>query len=73
MFLFTFKGISVSGAGFKALPGFSCNTYFVQAFYVGLIYISIRRENLFMPYANKKSADQSAHLHSLISAFVVRC
>ena len=26
----------------------------------------------FMPYANNKSADQSAHLCSLISAFVVR-
>ena len=30
-------------------------------------------ENLFMPYANKKGADQPAHPHSLISAFVVRC
>ena len=28
-------------------------------------------ENLFMPYANNKGADQPAHLHSLISAFVV--
>ena len=27
----------------------------------------------FMPYANNKGADQSAHPHSLISAFVVRC
>ena len=26
-----------------------------------------------MPYANNKGADQPAHLHSLISAFVVRC
>ena len=31
------------------------------------------RENLFMPYANNKDADQPAHLRSLISAFVVRC
>ena len=30
-------------------------------------------ENLFLPYANNKSADQPAHPHSLISAFVVRC
>ena len=30
-------------------------------------------EKLFMPYANNKGADQPAHLHSLISAFVVRC
>ena len=30
-------------------------------------------ENLFMPYANNKGADQPAHLRSLISAFVVRC
>ena len=28
-------------------------------------------ENLFMPYANNKGADQSAHPRSLISAFVV--
>ena len=27
-------------------------------------------ENLFMPYANNKGADQSAHLRSPISAFV---
>ena len=26
-----------------------------------------------MPYANNKDADQPAHPHSLISAFVVRC
>ena len=30
-------------------------------------------ENLFMAYVNKKGADQPAHLHSLISAFVVCC
>ena len=30
-------------------------------------------ENLFMLYANNKGADQTAHPHSLISAFVVRC
>ena len=28
-------------------------------------------ENLFMPYANNKGADQPAHLRSLISTFVV--
>ena len=26
-----------------------------------------------MPYANNKGADQPAHSHSLISAFVLRC
>ena len=30
-------------------------------------------ENLFIPYANNKGADQPAHPRSLISAFVVRC
>ena len=30
-------------------------------------------ENLFMPFANNKGADQPAHPRSLISAFVVRC
>ena len=30
-------------------------------------------ENLFLPYANNKGADQPAHPHSLISTFVVRC
>ena len=29
-------------------------------------------ENLFLPYANNKGADQPAHPRSLISAFVVR-
>ena len=33
----------------------------------------IDEENLFMPYANNKGADQPAHPRSLISAFVVRC
>ena len=31
------------------------------------------RESPFLPYANNKGADQPAHPHSLISAFVVRC
>ena len=30
-------------------------------------------ENLFIPYANNKDADQPAHPRSLISVFVVRC
>ena len=30
-------------------------------------------ENLFLPYAYNKDADQPAHPHSLISAFVIRC
>ena len=30
-------------------------------------------ENLFLPYANNKGADQTTHPRSLISTFVVRC
>ena len=30
------------------------------------------RNNLFLPYANNHGADQPAHPHSLISAFIVR-
>ena len=30
-------------------------------------------ENLFMPYANNKGADQPAHPRSLINVFLVRC
>ena len=30
-------------------------------------------ENLFMPYANNKGADQPAHLSSLISTFIIHC
>ena len=30
-------------------------------------------DNLFMPYANNKGADQPAHSCSLISTFVVHC
>ena len=30
-------------------------------------------ENLFMPYANNKGADQPVHPHSLISTFIVCC
>ena len=37
------------------------------------MYLSHVVENLFMPYVNNKGADQLAHPHSLISAFVVRC
>ena len=34
---------------------------------------AISWENLFMPYANNKGADQPAHRCSLISSFVVHC
>ena len=30
-------------------------------------------ENLYLPYANNKGADQPAHLRGLISAFVIHC
>ena len=36
-------------------------------------YLAASLQNLFMPYANNKSADQPAHPRSLISTFVVRC
>ena len=40
----------------------------------GLIAIWVMSwENLFMPYANSKGADQPANSHSSISAFVVHC
>ena len=39
----------------------------------GKIRIATSWENLFMPYANNKDADQTAHPRSLISAFVVHC
>ena len=31
------------------------------------------RENLLLPYANKKGADQTAHTRSLTSLFAFRC
>ena len=40
---------------------------------LAVYYVSHIRENLFMPYANNKGADQPAHPRSLISTFVVRC
>ena len=33
----------------------------------------LRPQNLFLSYMNNKDADQPAHPHSLISAFVLRC
>ena len=30
-------------------------------------------DDLFMPYAYNKVADQPVHMHSMISAFIVRC
>ena len=44
----------------------------LQSQKVGLIW-AMSWENLFMPYANNKGADQPAHSRSLFSAFVVRC
>ena len=34
---------------------------------------AMRKNVFFLSYANNKGADQPAHPHSLISAFVVRC
>ena len=50
-------------------------TYFwgVQIFRKFTAIWALSWENLFMPYANNKGADQPAHPRSLISAFVVRC
>ena len=37
------------------------------------VYIwALTRENLSSVFANNKGADQTVHLHSLISAFVIR-
>ena len=41
--------------------------------YIPYIYEPGHEKMCLMPYANNKGADQPAHLHSLISAFVVRC
>ena len=41
-------------------------------YYLYIIWV-MSWENLFMPYANNKGADQLAHPHSLISTFVVHC
>ena len=41
--------------------------------YYGSLKWATSRENLFLPYANNKGADQLAHPRSLISTFVVRC
>ena len=43
--------------------GYSCTDF-------NMNHVTDSREN---PYANNKGADQPAHFHSLISAFVVRC
>ena len=51
----------------KTGPGserFGISTYF---------YWTMSWENMFLPYANNKGADQPAHPRSLIGAFVVRC
>ena len=39
----------------------------------GIIFEPGHEKTCLMSYANNKGADQPAHLHSLISAFVVRC
>ena len=48
------------------IPSFFCYVYY------GLAKWATSWENLFMPYANIKGADQPAHPRSLISAFIVR-
>ena len=60
----TAKGAVWSGSALFAIlfASFGCIAIWVTSW-----------ENLFMPYANNKGADQPAHLRSLISAFVVRC
>ena len=55
-----------------------CNSYCVVLHNFPLFYLlgniwATSWENLFMPYANNKGADQSAHPRNQISAFVVRC
>ena len=41
--------------------------------YFYLIIWATSWENLFLPYANNKDADQPAHPRSLINVFVIRC
>ena len=41
--------------------------------YIIFIKWAMSWENLFMPYAKNKGADQPAHPRNLISAFVVHC
>ena len=53
------------------LTGKFLQQYILQ--YTQHYYIITSWENLFMPYANNRGADQPAHLCSLISTFVVRC
>ena len=61
----------------NVVPYFSSSSIHVCSFLcICVMKICIRAtsgENLFMPYANNKAADQPAHLRSLISAFVVHC
>ena len=45
----------------------------IQTFEVPEVLNEPHYENLFLPYATNKGADQPAHLRSLISAFIVRC
>ena len=72
-------------SGWEAQQSLSCKTNYMEikfgdiwnrsAFIVEklLLIWATSWENLFMPYANNKGADQLAHPRSLISAFVVRC
>ena len=59
------------------VPQFSYIDVFLEILIDGTLYArgyliwAMSWENLFMPYANNKGADQPAHLHSLISTFVV--
>ena len=45
----------------------------ITTLWIGTAKWAMSWENLFLPYANNKGADQPAHLRSLISTFVVRC
>ena len=51
----------------SAVINFGCFLYFLFSVEPG------HEKMCFMSYANNKGADQPAHRHSLISAFVVRC
>ena len=50
-----------------------CTLGLVIQIFDDLYHVSHVWENLFMPYANNKGADQPAHPRSQISAFLVRC
>ena len=57
----------------EALHFTSPKTDVLETSFGQILYESHHEKTCLMLYANNKGADQPAHPHSLISAFVVRC